>query len=95
MEAKPGSSLAVELRARNYRPKPMQMEAALVLPPGWKAVPEVAAFTIPAKGDGSAGFKVTIPTKWDRDRPRVALAADVVADGRYLGEIAEGVVDIE
>jgi len=94
MEAKPGSSVAVELRVRNYRSKPMQMEAALVLPPGWTAAPEVAALTIPAKGDGSAGFTMTVPAGWDRARPRVAVAADVVADGQYLGEIAEGVVDI-
>jgi hypothetical protein len=72
----------------------MAVEAALVLPPGWKATAEVAAFTIPPKGDSTAAFTMTVPGNWDRARPRVALAADVMADGQYLGEIAEGVVDV-
>jgi len=94
LEARAGASAPLELRVRNYRSKPMQMEAALVLPPGWKAAPEVATLTIPAKGDGSAAFTLTIPENWDHSKPRVALAADIVADGQYLGEIAEGVVDV-
>lgn len=73
---------------------PSHMHAALVLPAGWTAVPEVAALTIPAKGDGTAGFTLKVPAGWDPTRPRVAVAADVVADGQYLGEIAEGVVDV-
>ena len=40
-------------------------------------------------------FSVSIPEDWDRAKPRVALAADVRADGKYLGQIAEGVADIE
>jgi len=94
LETRAGSNASVELRVRNYRSKPMQMEAALVLPAGWKASPEVASLTIPAKGDASAGFTLTVPANWDRAKPRVALAADVMADGQYLGEIAEGVVDV-
>ena len=94
IEAKAGSAVPVELRVRNYRSKPMQTEAALVLPAGWKATPEVANFTIPARSDASAGFSLAIPANWDPSKPRVALAADVMADGQYLGEIAEGVVDV-
>ncbi|MBI4166692.1 MAG: MBL fold metallo-hydrolase [Acidobacteria bacterium] len=94
LEVQPGSNASIELRVRNYRSKPMQMEAALVLPAGWKATPEVASFTIPASADTSAGFSLAIPTNWDRAKPRVALAADIMADGRYLGQIAEGVADV-
>jgi glyoxylase-like metal-dependent hydrolase (beta-lactamase superfamily II) len=94
LEARAGSSAAVELRVRNYRPKPMEMEAALVLPAGWKAAPEVATLTIPAKGDASAGFTLSIPADWDRAQPRVAIVADLQVDGQYLGELAEGVVDV-
>ena len=94
LEARAGADTSVELRVRNYRPKPMQMEAALVVPAGWKASPEVASIIIPAQGDASTGFTLSIPANWDRARPRVALAADIMADGQYLGEIAEGVVDI-
>jgi len=93
--AKAGSSSTLELRVRNYRAKPMRLEAALVLPEGWKASPEVLSVAVPPGGEGKEGFTVTIPANWDRSRPRVALAADIMADGQYLGEIAEGVVDLE
>ena len=95
LQAKAGSNAALELRVRNYRSSPMHLEAALVVPPGWKASPEVLELTVAPKGDGSGGFTVVIPENWDRAKPRVALAADVRADGQYLGQIAEGVADIQ
>ncbi len=95
LQAKTGSSAAVELRVRNYRSSPMRLEAALVAPAGWKASPEVQEFTVAPKGDGSAGFSVSVPENWDREKPRVALAADIRADGQYLGQIAEGVADVQ
>jgi hypothetical protein len=73
----------------------MHLEATLVLPAGWKASPELLDITIPAGQDGSAPFSVSVPEDWDKSKPRVAMAADVRADGKYLGQIAEGVADIE
>ncbi|MGA3166799.1 MAG: MBL fold metallo-hydrolase [Terriglobia bacterium] len=93
--AKVGSTATLELRVRNYRAKPMHLEAALVLPEDWKAAPEVTRLDVPAQSDGKADFAVTIPEAWDHAKPRVAVAADILADGQYLGQIAEGVVDIE
>ncbi len=93
--AKAGSRAALELRVRNYRSSPMRLEAALVVPTGWKATPEVLELTVAPKADASGGFSVTIPENWDRAKPRVALAADIRADGQYLGQIAEGVADIQ
>ena len=95
LQAKAGSNAALELRVRNYRSNPMRLEAALVVPPGWKASPEVLELTVAPKGDASGGFSVAIPENWDRAKPRVALAADIRADGQYLGQIAEGVADIQ
>jgi glyoxylase-like metal-dependent hydrolase (beta-lactamase superfamily II) len=95
IQAKAGSSANLELRVRNYRSHPMHLEAAVVLPAGWKASPEVLDLTIPPGQDGAAPFSVSIPEDWDRAKPRVALSADIRADGKYLGEIAEGVADIE
>jgi len=43
---------------------------------------------------GSAPVGVTIPRDWRGSQPRVAIAADVRSDGRYLGQIAEAVIDI-
>jgi hypothetical protein len=93
--AKAGSRAALELRVRNYRSSPMHLEAALVAPAGWKATPQVLELTVAPKADASAGFSVTIPENWDRAKPRVALAADIRADGQYLGQIAEGVADVQ
>jgi len=94
LQAKAGASAKLELRVRNYRSHPMHLEATLVLPPGWKAAPELLDLTIPAGQDGAAPFSVIIPEDWDRAKPRVALAADVRADNQYLGQIVEGVADI-
>ena len=93
--AKPGSTSTLELRVRNYRSKPMRLEAALVLAEGWKASPDIAKLEVPASSDGKTGFSVTIPANWDRGKPRVGLAADIVADGKYLGQIAEAIADID
>jgi glyoxylase-like metal-dependent hydrolase (beta-lactamase superfamily II) len=95
LHAKAGASNAVELRVRNYRSNPMHLEAALALPPGWKAAPEVRELTIPPKGDASAAFSITIPDDWDRTKDRVAFAAEIRADGRCLGQITECVADIQ
>lgn len=93
--AKAGSTSTLELRVRNYRSTPMHLEAALVLSEGWTVSPDVATLDVPPLKDGRTSFSVTIPENWDRQKPRVAVAADILADGRYLGQIAEGVVDIE
>jgi len=95
LRAKAGSSATLELRVRNYRSRPMHLGAAMVLPAGWKGSPALLELTIPAGQDGSAPFSVSIPDNWDRARPRVALAADIRADGEYLGQLAEAVADIE
>jgi NPCBM-associated, NEW3 domain of alpha-galactosidase/Metallo-beta-lactamase superfamily len=95
LAAKAGSTSTLELRVRNYRAKPMRLEAALVLPEGWKVSPQVGALEIPAGKDGKTSFSVTIPDNWDRGRSRAAVAADIMADGQYLGQIAEGMVDID
>ena len=95
LAAKAGSTSTLEFRVRNYRTKPMHLEAALVLPEGWTASPDVATLGVPAGKDGKTAFAVTIPKNWDPNQPRVALAAEVVADGQFLGQITEGVVDVE
>jgi glyoxylase-like metal-dependent hydrolase (beta-lactamase superfamily II) len=94
LAAKAGSTSALELRVRNYRSTPMRLEAALVLPEGWKASPQVGTLEVPPGQDGKTGFSVTIPGNWDLGKSRVAIAADIMADGQYLGQIAEGVVDV-
>jgi glyoxylase-like metal-dependent hydrolase (beta-lactamase superfamily II) len=95
LHAKVGATQNLDLLVRNYRSKPMHLEAALVLPPGWKASPAVVELTIPPKTDASGAFTVTVPADWDRSRPRVAFTADVREDGRCLGQVTECVADLE
>ncbi len=73
----------------------MEAEAALVLPPGWRASRETVKFTVAPNTEGRDGFTVTISEAWDRSRPRLAIAADVMVEGQYLGQIAEAVVDVQ
>ena len=95
LQAKAGDAANLELRVRNYRRHPMHLEAAAGLAGGLEGFTEILDLTIPPGQDGRAPFSVSIPEDWDRAKPRVALAADVRTDGQYLGQIAEGVADIE
>lgn len=92
--AQPGSDAPLELRIRNYRKTPMNVEATLVLPPGWVFAPRTLQFQVPAASEGRASFRISIPADWDRNQPRVALAADLIVDGQYRGQVAEAVVDL-
>lgn len=90
----PGSVQKAEVRVQNYRPEPMKMEVSLVAPAEWRIEPDVLAFEVPAKSKGSRTFTIAIPKSWVAPGPRIAIAADVRARGRYLGQITEAVVDI-
>jgi len=94
MLLRPGQSGAAEVRIRNHRRKPMQLEISLVLPEGWRSEPQIRRISVDSKSLGTAPFLLTIPGDWPVKLKRVALAADVVADGKYLGQIAEAVVDL-
>ncbi|MBL8176365.1 MAG: MBL fold metallo-hydrolase [Bryobacterales bacterium] len=90
----PGSVQKAEVRVQNYRPEPMEMEVALVTPAEWKIEPDTLKFTVPAKSHSHAPFTITVPKSWERPGQRLAIAADVRAGKRYLGQITEAVVDI-
>jgi len=82
----PGESFPIELRIR----RSVAVRAILVLPKGWTASPREVSI----RGDGKAVFTVKIPAGWHGSESRVAIAADMMVDGRYVGQIAEAVVDI-
>ncbi|MBI3696822.1 MAG: hypothetical protein HY238_18545, partial [Acidobacteria bacterium] len=94
MVIKPGETARGEIRVQNYRAAPMKLEVALVLPEGWSSEPDVLRFEAPARGHGKASFLLRTARERPRGQPRVAIAADVMADGRYLGQITEAVVDL-
>ena len=93
--ARPGSTAALELRVRNYRSKPMRLEASLIVPAGWAVRPGKLTVEVAPHSDGAGNFAVVVPENWDSSRPRVAITADIINDRIYLGEIAEGVFDVQ
>lgn len=84
----------LELRVRNHRNSEMVLELALALPAGWRSTPERINLRVPAVGATTAHVDLTVPIDWPGPNERRAIAADVIADGVYLGQIAEAVVDV-
>ncbi len=70
------------------------MEASLITPAGWTVEPQIARLEVPAKGKASTKVAISIPAGWSGRYERVAIAADVMADGKYVGQVAEAVVDL-
>lgn len=94
MYLRAGSVANAEIRARNYRSKPMTIEVMLVLPPGWRTDPELLRFEAPPQGNASCAFRLLTTRGELKPGTRFAIAADVMADGKHLGQITEAVVNI-
>ncbi|MCZ2148741.1 MAG: MBL fold metallo-hydrolase [Bryobacterales bacterium] len=90
----PGSVQKAEVRVRNYRPRAMKMEVAIIAPSEWRVEPDVLSFEVGARSHAHQSFSITVPKSWNSPSPRLAIAADVRAGGKYLGQITEAVVDM-
>ncbi len=84
----------LKIMAQNYYAAPMKLEVALAAPGEWRIEPEVLKFEVAARSKASHELGVTIPRGWTPRASRFAIAADVVRDGRYLGQITEAVVEL-
>jgi glyoxylase-like metal-dependent hydrolase (beta-lactamase superfamily II) len=91
--AAPGETLELEVRMTNFLDRPVEAAVSLVVPPGWQVWPEVAQLRLPAGEKCGAPFRVGIPASYVFRYPRAAIAADVVFDGRRLGQITEATVE--
>jgi glyoxylase-like metal-dependent hydrolase (beta-lactamase superfamily II) len=94
MLAMPGQTKHIEIRFRNHRTRPVQIQAVLVLPDRWTCSPPRISLSGAPKSAVKTGASITIPEDWTATRRRVAVALDVMADSQYLGQIAEAVIDI-
>ena len=90
----PGDRPSAEIRVRNYRGAPMKVEVALVAPVEWKVTPDLLKLEIPPGTLGRQSFSIQVPQDWRPKHPRFAIAADVLCDGKYLGQITEAVVEL-
>lgn len=84
----------LEIRARNHRREAVSLQIVLCLPAGWTSTPSSIAFTVPAGASASHPIEIRIPRSAYRRGERKAISADVLANGRHLGQIAESVVDM-
>lgn len=91
----PGETQDITVHVQNYKPTAMKIEASLVGPAEWRLTPEVVRLTVGPRSKASATVKVAIPRDWVPPAPRFAIAADVMCDNRYLGQITEAVVDMK
>lgn len=89
-----GQVVHAEIRVRNHRSYTMKVSVIPVLPRGWRADPEVLQFEVGARGRAACPFQMKIPESIRRISPRLAISAEVTADGRHLGQIAEAVVNL-
>jgi hypothetical protein len=89
-----GKPQTLQIRARNYNRAPMKLEVALVAPSEWRITPDVVQMEIAAGASGTRSVEVLIPADWAAPGPRFAIAADVVRDRKYLGQVTEAVVEV-
>jgi len=90
----PGERQTLRIRARNYYARPMKLEIALIAPSEWEITPATVKVVVPAGQQAERPVEVAIPSGWQAPGPRFAIAADVMRDGKYLGQITEAVVDL-
>ncbi len=90
----PGETRQLEVRARNHRRHSIELQVVLALPATWSCVPAISAFSVRAGQTAATSISITIPADFRNMRSRIAIAADVLADGKYLGQIAEAVIEV-
>lgn len=91
----PGESCHYELRARNHRKRAVALKIRLILPDGWTSQPAITTLNVAALSEGRSPVEIKVPHITRTPQHRIAIAADVLVDGRYLGQIAEAVVEIQ
>ena len=89
-----GSSQTLKINVANYGAAPMKLEVALVTPSEWRVTPDVVKIEAPPRSKGSGSVQISVPRGWVPPSPRLAIAADVMRNGKYLGQVTEAVVEV-
>jgi hypothetical protein len=93
-EAGGGDTVQYELRFRNAIPVSSQLKATIRVPATWSVSPSSVEINATPKSEGSARFEVRIPPTENRLNRRFVITADVWRDGAHLGEVTEGLVNM-
>jgi hypothetical protein len=94
-EAGAGDTIRYELRFRNGTERPSRLNAVIKAPARWTANPSSVEMTAAPRSQAAAGLEVRIPPVEDRLNRRFVITADVWRDGRHLGEVTEGLVNMK
>jgi glyoxylase-like metal-dependent hydrolase (beta-lactamase superfamily II) len=88
----PGDTINLQCRVKNFNNYDAVVNILPVLPQSWSYAPDDIEIHLDAHSENSIEFKVHIHQDFRFILPRVAIAADVVFNGRSLGQVAEAVV---
>jgi hypothetical protein len=89
--AAPGSEVAFDVEVRNHGGRAVEARVHVVGPDGW-TFEQPDRFSIAPREHGRARIVARVPPT--AEERRHVLAADVVLDGRRLGEAAEALVRV-
>lgn len=90
----PGGEVRMQVWFENIFEHTSTLEYRLVLPEGWAAEPKRGTLTA-AKGEKKIfDFVLRVPANQSTTYRRQAFTLDATVDGRYLGQLAEAVVDL-
>jgi len=93
--ARPGHTLRLQVRMTNFRETPVSASVRLVTPGGWTCDPDTVRLNLASGDQARAGLVVHISADYVVRWPKCVIAADVVFDGKRLGQVAEAVVEFE
>jgi glyoxylase-like metal-dependent hydrolase (beta-lactamase superfamily II) len=88
----PGDEIDLEVRVTNHGPDPAEAQVALIVPPGWSAVPVVGTEIVPADATVAIAFTIQVPA--GETPGRRILVADLTLGERRYGQRAEAIVDV-
>lgn len=92
--AAPGGEVRMQVWFENIWDEPATLEYSLVLPRGWTAAPDHGRMTAAPKEKVVVDFVLRIPDDQSTKYRRQAFTLDATVDGRYMGQLAEAVVDL-
>jgi hypothetical protein len=93
-EAGTGETLQYELRFRNGSGQPSRLKASIKVPASWTVSPSTVEMKAASNSQTAAKLEVRIPPNESRLNRRFVITADVWRDARHLGEVTEGLVNM-
>jgi glyoxylase-like metal-dependent hydrolase (beta-lactamase superfamily II) len=94
-EAGAGDRIQYELRFRNGIDRPSILNAFIKAPGNWTVRPSSVEMKAAPRSQAAARLEVRISPGEDRLNRRFVITADVWRDGRHLGEVTEGLVNMK